>query len=192
MSLKDNMDFVKEELNSEEKFLESFVKVERFFKKYKLLIISAVVIVVLGVIALSVTSYLKEQNKIEANIVFQKVLKDPNDTKALESLKGLNTKLYDIALFNQKNAQKDSSINTEFFKELLAYEKAINEQNIEKLNSVSMEKNFLLKEFAIFNKALILAKDGKYQEAKDALKLIPETSQVKDLVTLLNHYLITK
>jgi hypothetical protein len=192
MSLKDNMDFVKEELNSEEKFLESFVKVERFFKKYKLLILSAVVIVVLGIIALSVTSYLKEQNKIEANIVFQKVLKDPNDTKALESLKGLNTKLYDIALFNQKNAQKDSSINTDFFKELLAYEKAINEQNIEKLNSVSMEKNFLLKEFAIFNKALILAKDGKYQEAKDALKLIPETSQVKDLVTLLNHYLITK
>lgn len=192
MSLKDNMDFVKEELNSEEKFLESFVKVERFFKKYKLLILSAVVIVVLGIITLSVTSYLKEQNKIEANIVFQKVLKDPNDTKALESLKGLNTKLYDIALFNQKNAQKDSSINTEFFKELLAYEKAINEQNIEKLNSVSMEKNFLLKEFAIFNKALILAKDGKYQEAKDALKLIPETSQVKDLVTLLNHYLITK
>ena len=55
-----------------------------------------------------------------------------------------------------------------------------------------MENNFLLKEFAIFNKALILANEGKYQEAKDTLKLIPETSQVKDLVTLLNHYLITK
>ncbi len=37
MSLKENMDFVKEELNSEEKFLEGFVKLERFFKKYKLI-----------------------------------------------------------------------------------------------------------------------------------------------------------
>ena len=33
------MGFVKEELNSEEKFLESFVRVERFFKKYKLFFI---------------------------------------------------------------------------------------------------------------------------------------------------------
>jgi len=192
MSLKDNMDFVKEELNSEEKFLESFVKVERFFKKYKVLIISAIVIVVLGVIATGVTSYLKEQNKIEANIVFQKVLNNPNDTKALESLKSLNTKLYGIALYNQKGIQKNDSINTEFFKELTAYKNAVKEQNIEKLNSISMEKDFLLKEFAIFNKALILANKGKYKEAKDTLKLIPETSQVKDLVTLLNHYLITK
>jgi len=192
MSLKDNMDFVKEELNSEEKFLESFVKVERFFKKYKVLIISAIVIVVLGVIATGVTSYLKEQNKIEANIVFQKVLNNPNDTKALESLKSLNTKLYGIALYNQKGIQKNDSINTEFFKELTAYKNAVKEQNIEKLNSISMEKDFLLKEFAIFNKALILANNGKYKEAKDTLKLIPETSQVKDLVTLLNHYLITK
>lgn len=192
MSLKENMDFVKEELNSEEKFLESFVKLERFFKKYKLLIISAIVIIVVAIIAINVTSYLKKQNQIKANIVFQELLKNPNDEKALESLKGLNTRLYEIILFSKNSREKDISINTEFFKELLAYEKAIKEQNIEKLNDVSMEKNFLLKEFAIFNRALILAQNGKFQEAKDALKMIPETSQVKDLVALLNHYLITK
>ncbi|WP_428026269.1 hypothetical protein [Arcobacter sp.] len=192
MSLKDNMDFVKEELNSEEKFLESFVKIERFFKKYKQIIISAAAIIVLAIVAFSVTSYLKEQNKIKANIVFQELLKNPNDKKALESLKDLNTRLYEIVLYSQKANEKDITINTEFFKELLAYEKAVKEQNINKLNDVSMEKNFLLKEFAIFNRALILTENGKYQEAKDALKMIPETSQVKDLVALLNHYLITK
>ncbi|WP_428025237.1 hypothetical protein [Arcobacter sp.] len=192
MSLKDNMDFVKEELNSEEKFLESFVKIERFFKKYKQIIISVAAIIVLAIVAFSVTSYLKEQNKIKANIVFQELLKNPNDKKALESLKDLNTRLYEIVLYSQKANEKDITINTEFFKELLAYEKAVKEQNINKLNDVSMEKNFLLKEFAIFNRALILTENGKYQEAKDALKMIPETSQVKDLVALLNHYLITK
>lgn len=192
MSLKENMDFVKEELNSEEKFLEGFVKLERFFKKYKLIIISAIVIIVVAIIAINVTSYLKEQNKIKANIAFQELLKNPNDEKALETLKGLNTRLYEIVLFNKNSSEKNVSINTQFFKELLAYEKAIKEQNIEKLNDVSMEKNFLLKEFAIFNRALILTQMGKFQEAKDALKMIPETSQVKDLVALLNHYLITK
>lgn len=55
-----------------------------------------------------------------------------------------------------------------------------------------MQKDFLLKEFAIFNRALILTKEGKFEEAKDTLKLIPQTSQVKDLVSILNHYLLTK
>lgn len=192
MSLKDNMDFVKEGLNSEEKFLESFVRVERIFKKYKLIIISAVVLIVLALVAIYLTSYFKEQNKIKANIVFQELLKNPNDEKALETLKGLNVNLYDIILYSQRNSKKDISINAKFFKELYAYEKAMKEQNATKLGDLSMENDFLLKEFAIFNKALILAENGKYKESKDALKLIPETSQVKDLVALLNHYLITK
>lgn len=192
MSLKDNMDFVKEGLNSEEKFLESFVRVERIFKKYKLIIISAVVLIVLALVAMYLTSYFKEQNKIKANIVFQELLKNPNDEKALETLKGLNVNLYDIILYSQRDGKKDISINAKFFKELYAYEKAMKEQNANKLGDLSMENDFLLKEFAIFNKALILAENGKYKESKDALKLIPETSQVKDLVALLNHYLITK
>ncbi len=192
MSLKDNMDFVKEGLSSEEKFLESFVRVERIFKKYKLIIISAIVIIVLAIIAISLTSYFKEQNTIKANIIFQELLKNPNDEKALETLKGLNSNLYDIILYSQRDSKKDISIHAKFFKELYAYEKAMKEQNVNKLGDLSMENDFLLKEFAIFNKALILAEKGKYKEAKDALKLIPETSKVKDLVALLNHYLITK
>ena len=194
MSLKENVDFVKEELNSEEKFLEGFVKLERFFKKYKIFIISAIAFIVVAAITVSTTSYLKEENKLKANIAFQKVLNDPNDKVSLESLKDLNTRLYEIALYkNAKANGKEYEVkNTTYLKEIVAYEKAIKEQNIAKLNDVSMEKNFLLKEFAIFNKALLLAKDGKFEEARDTLKLIPQTSQVKDLVSLLNHYLLTK
>ena len=55
-----------------------------------------------------------------------------------------------------------------------------------------MQNDFLLKEFAIFNKALILTNDGKYEEAKNLLKQIPQTSKVNDLSNLLNHYLLTK
>lgn len=189
MSIKENMDFVKEELNSEEKFLESFVKVERFFKKYKLIIIVAAVVAVVAIVGYSVNSYLKEENRIKANIAFEKAIKNPNDKAALNELKELNTRLYEIVLFKKGEIDK---INTSYFKELVMYKKAMETLEVNKLNEVSMQNNFLLKEFAIFNKALILADQGNYEEAKAALKLIPQTSQVKDLVSLLDHYLLTK
>jgi len=194
MSLKEDIGFVKEELSSEEKFLESFVRVERFFKKYKLIIIGIVTVAVVAIVAIQITSYLKEENKIKANALFEKVLNNPEDKESLNGLKELNTKLYEIALYKQsKITGENVEIKyTTFLKELVNYEKALKEQDINKLNDISMEKDFLLKEFAIFNRALILANEGKYKDAKDALKLIPPTSQVKDLVSLLNHYLLTK
>jgi predicted negative regulator of RcsB-dependent stress response len=74
----------------------------------------------------------------------------------------------------------------------VAYKKAIEEKNIEQLNTLSMQKDFLLKEFALFNKALILTQEGEYSQAKQTLQLIQKDSQVSDLVALLNHYLLTK
>ncbi len=55
-----------------------------------------------------------------------------------------------------------------------------------------MQNDFLLKEFAIFNKALILTNEGKYEDAKAALQLIPSDSKVNDLAITLKHFLVTK
>ncbi|AXH13891.1 tetratricopeptide repeat protein [Malaciobacter mytili] len=193
MSLKENVDFVKNELNSEEKFLESFVKIERFYKKNKTLLIAAVVIVVVAIIGINVKKYINNQNKIEANIAFNKVLNNNNDKEALEVLKQKNEKLYEIATYViAKKQNKTVEVNVDFFKSLTQYQKALEEQNIQKLNDVSMQKEFLLKEFAIFNKALIEAKNGKYEEAKNTLKLVPTQSSAYELVKILNHYLLTK
>lgn len=193
MSLKQDVEFVKEELNSEEKFLESFVKVERVYKKYKKLILAVVAIVIIAVIAIVVKQNIDEKNKIESNIAFDKILKDSNDKQALETLKNTNKNLYDIALFlNAKKEGKANEVNVPFLKELSTYQKALEEKSVQKLNDVSMQTDFLLKEFAIFNKALLLANEGKYEEAKTSLKLIPQTSKAYDLANLLNHYLATK
>lgn len=193
MSLKENVDYVKEELNSEEKFLESFVKVERFYKKYKILIILALVVIISLVIGLYVTKTIQESNKLDANIAYNKFMENPNDSEAKAILEDKNKQLLEVALYAQalkKGEYKET--NLKYFKQLVAYQNALKEQNVDKLNEVSMEKEFLLKEFAIFNKALIQAKEGNYEDAKATLKLIPANSQVNDLVTALNHYLITK
>jgi hypothetical protein len=193
MSLKENVNYVKDGLSSEEKFLEGFVKVERFYKKNKLLIIAIAAIVVVAVIGVFITKTVQASNKREANIAFNTLLKNPKDTQALTTLKDKNKQLHQIALYLEaKKDGKFSDIQVKYLKDLVSYEKALNSANIEQLNTVSMQSDFLLKEFAIFNKALLLADKGKYEDAKAALKLIPANSKVADLVKVLNHYLVTK
>jgi hypothetical protein len=193
MSLKENVDFVKDELNSEEKFIEGFVKVEKFYKKFKALIIGLSVIIVVAIVGLSIKSYTDEQNRIASNIAFDKVIENPKDQASLDTLKNTNNKLYQVALYiNSKKEGKVIDTNIPYLKELSQYQKALSNKSVEELSKISMQNKFLLKEFAIFNKALILTKDGKYKEARIALNLIPASSKASELSNLLKHYLLTK
>ncbi len=192
MSIKENVNYVKDELSSEEKFLENFVKGERFFRKYKTLIFAIVVLAIIVPIGYVIKKDLDESNKLEANAAFNKFL-ESNDEKALATLKDKNEKLYEIALFLQ--ARKDNKtveINTPVLKELAKFQIAMESKNTKELENLSMQNDFLLKEFAIFNKALLFTNEGKFEEAKTALKQIPQTSKATELANLLNHYLLTK
>jgi len=189
VSLKDDIEGVKKELSTEESFLESFLKVEKFYKKNKTAIISGIIAVIIGVVGFYTYSYLQLQEKIKVNIAFNKVLENPNDEKALSELKTKSEKLYQIAQFMQKNASKSDN---EFLKQLSQYSDAIKKNSTMELSAVSQNQNFLLKDFALLNKAIIEAKNGEYTKAKESLKLIPENSDAKVLVQMLQHYLITK
>ena len=192
MSIKENVDYVKNELSSEEKFLENFVKGERFFKKYRTLIFTFVAIAILTTIGMLVKQKIDESNKLEANIAFNKFLENA-DEKELFIIKDKNEKLYEIALFlKAKRENKTSEVNIPMLKELSKFQQSTTNKNLEELNTLSMQNDFLLKEFAIFNKALLLSNDGKYEEAKEALKQIPQTSKASEFANLLNHYLLTK
>jgi len=189
VSLKDDIEGVKKELSTEESFLESFLKVEKFYKKNKTAIIGGIIAVIIGVVGFYTYSYLQLQEKIKVNIAFNKVLENPNDEKALSELKTKSEKLYQIAQFMQKNASKSDN---EFLKQLSQYSDAIKKNSTMELSSISQNQNFLLKDFALLNKAIIEAKNGEYTKAKESLKLIPENSDAKVLVQMLQHYLITK
>ncbi|MDN5097489.1 tetratricopeptide repeat protein [Aliarcobacter butzleri] len=192
MSLKEDVGYIKNELSSEEKFIENFVKGERFFKKYKTLIIAVVVILIIGLIGFTIKKSMDNSNKHDANIALSQFLEN-GDEKALETLKNKNEKLYEVALFLQaKKDNKIVSIELPLLKELVKFQTATASNNIEELNSLSMQNDFLLKEFALFNKALILVNEGKYEEAKKELSQISQTSKAYELATLLNHYLLTK
>lgn len=192
MSLKENVDYIKSELSSEEKLLEGFVKSERFFKKYKSLFLALIIAVILGSIFYVVKKSLDESNKYESNILLNSYL-EKGDEKALESLKEKNKTLYEVALYLKgKQNEKPVEISLPILKELSEFEIAKNSNNIEVLDKLSMKSDFLLKDYALFNKALILTNEGKYQEAKDTLAKISNDSRTIELVNLLNHYLLTK
>lgn len=192
MSIKENVDYIKSELSSEEKLLEGFVKSERFFKKYKNLLIALIVAIVIGSIIYFVKKSFDESNKYESNILLNNYL-EKGDEKALQSLKDKNNSLYEIALYlKARQDGKSAEISLPILKELSEFELAKNKNDIEALDKLSMKGDFLLKDYALFNKALILTNEGKYQEAKDTIAKISNDSRTIELVNLLNHYLLTK
>lgn len=192
MSIKENVDYIKSELSSEEKLLEGFVKSERFFKKYKNLLIALIVAIVIGSIIYFVKKSFDESNKYESNILLNNYL-EKGDEKVLQSLKDKNNSLYQIALYlKARQDGKSAEISLPILKELSEFELAKDKNDIEALDKLSMKGDFLLKDYALFNKALILANEGKYQEAKDTIAKISNDSRTIELVNLLNHYLLTK
>ena len=192
MSIKENVDYVKNELTSEEKFLENFVKGDRFFKKYKIGIFAFLAIIIIGSISYVIKKNIDETNRFEANVALNNFL-NTGDEKSLLLIKEKDKKLYEIALFIQsKKDFKAAEINLPFLKELSKYQLALANNNVDELNNLALQNDFLLKEFAIFNKALILTKEEKFDEAKAALQQISETSKASELANLLKHYLLTK
>ncbi|MEA3553183.1 MAG: tetratricopeptide repeat protein [Campylobacterota bacterium] len=189
MSLKENINYIKEEVSAQESFMEKTFKLEQFYKKYKTIIFGSVTLAVIAFIGVSVTQYQNEQNKIKDNQAFNLLLENPNDKLSLNYLEENNKKLYEIAIYMNDKTKKT---NVEFLAELSTYSKAIEKDNIDELSAVTQKQTFLLKDFAIFNKALIQAQNGKYQDAKESIKLIPANSSVASLSSMLEHFLLTK
>lgn len=193
MSFKDNVDFVKEELTTQEQFIENFVKAEKFYKKYKMKIVALIVILFIIIIGFVVNNYIEKKNKIKANEAFAMFLQDPKNTDALKTLESTSKDLFEIANFMiAKKENKETTINVKYLKELNEFDLAVKKNDLQKLDQLSMNDDFLLKEYAIFYKALLLAEQDKIKEAKNTLKTIPSESNLKELVNLLEHYLNTK
>jgi len=90
LGIKENLQAVKEEISTEEQFLEGIIKTERFFKSKKRYFIGAVVAIVLGV-GIYATQTMLEQSRLKsANEAYMLLLKDANNAQALSILKEKN------------------------------------------------------------------------------------------------------
>lgn len=195
MSIKEQVDFVKEELTQDEKLLEGLIKVERFYKRNKIAILALSVTLVLGGIGYSVMEYINKQKLLTANSALLKLQNNPSDTKALQVLKDNNPTLANLYLLKEATLNGDIKTLEELVKskdetisDLALYHMAVFKESLSQVKDYRLKSTSLLKDLALFDEAYMLLKSGKVQEAKNVLALIPETSSVKAVAKMLNHY----
>jgi len=193
MSLKENVEFIKDEISTEEKFFEGFFKLEKVWKKYKVVIVSSSIVVIALFAGTAINNYLNIQKNIKDNIAYDRLLEIPNDKNAISVLKESNPKLLAIANYiNNVNNNKNIVANIEFLEQISKFNKAIQLKNLKNIDKISLDSSFLLKEYALFQKALSQTIDKKYKKAKRTLDLIPTNSAVSQLSNQLRHHLLTK
>lgn len=192
MSIKDDVNYLKNELNNEEKLLENFVKLERFFKKYKKIIYVLILLAIITPIAIFTKNKIDESNLYKANIALNNYL-EQGDESSLEYLKNKNQSLYEVALFlTAKKELSEINLSSKYLKELLEYQIAAKEMNFDKLDALRKNDDFLIKDYAILHEAIILVNQEEYEKAKAILEEINQDSKVYELAILLKHNLVTK
>ncbi|MDE5603378.1 MAG: hypothetical protein K2I71_05610, partial [Helicobacter sp.] len=108
MSLQQNVDYIKNELNNNEKMLEGLIRFEGWFKHYKIPIIVLVVALVSWLVVYNIMSYYQERQKLKIANFYEKALL--GDEVALEALKQSQSRLYDLYLFQKALSSNDKTI----------------------------------------------------------------------------------
>jgi hypothetical protein len=195
LSLKENIEMVKDELNSEEKFFEKAVMTERFVKKYKKPLIGAVVAIVL-IVAGNLAYQVSEQNRVEsANATLAQLQKNPADELALARLESLSPALHDLWIYSQAVAQKNAdeleklkSSKALLIGDVSSYEAAELKENLDALESYSEQQKAIYKDLAAVMSAVILMQGGKIDDAYNKLELIGANSPLAQVASALMHY----
>jgi len=195
LSLKENMEAIKEELSSEEKFFESAVRTERFVKRYQKPLIAAVAVSLLAVVgAIGYQAYTNA--KIESsNTAFNLLMVNPTDTKAEQTLKNDNPELYDLWKLSRGIAQNDVTLleglkSSETFgvSDIASYEAAAIKGDIQSLEEYTKKQGALYKDLALLELAISAIEKGDVKTAHQKLALISEESPLYQVAGALSHY----
>ena len=195
VSLKENIEMVKNELNSEEQFFEKAVQTERFVKKYKKPLIGLITAAILAIGTGSAYD-IYTQNKIDqSNAAFNVLMADPDDQAAQDQLKTLNPKLYDVWSLSKALKSKDQetlrtlqSSKALAVADLAAYELSAIEEDAEGLESYAQKSGALLKDLALIEAAVLLMEKGDVKSAKEKLSMIDINSPLYESAQSLAHY----
>ena len=195
MSLKENISMVKEELNSEEKFFEKAVITEKFVKKYKNLMITTVVAIIIVIVANVVMDSNKTATVEQANQTLATLEANPSDENAAMSMKTLSPKLFDVWSYSQAVVNKDieamkklQNSKAMLVSDLASYEVASQSGDASKLNEYSMKQGAIYKDLAVVQSAIILLNKNEIDKAHNELKKVSQDSSLNKIVLALLHY----
>ncbi|EEP3707694.1 hypothetical protein HBF84_000326 [Campylobacter jejuni] len=187
MGLKDNLKAVKNELNTEEQFIENFIKGERFIRKYKFYISAVVIILVAWFAGNFIISKINDYKTKEANEIYANIIQDPNNKNLLEKLKNRNTNLYAIFLLKENiNDFNNTALQNEL-KQI--YSNAQTNTLLKNIIALSLgDKSIFLKNYDKLLEAYKLLEQNKIEEANVLLSQIKENSSLNQIAKNLKHY----
>ena len=195
MSLKNDINMVREELNSEEKFFEKAVVTEKFIKKYKNVMIGAVAVIVIGVGANIAYEANKNATLIEANEVLLRLSTNPTNSADMQKLQSLSPALYDVWSYSQALSNKDiealkklQNSKTILVSDLASYELAQISNDVQTLENYTSKQGAIYKDLAQVQAAILLLNEGKIELAHQKLSTINQASSLFKVATALQHY----
>ncbi len=186
MSLKQNVDFIKEEMSNDEKMLEGLIRFEGWFKRYKIPLIALAIGIIIFTFGYMGNNYYQENKQQELSSLYEKALK--GDESAIASLQKSQSRLYDLYLF-QKALQSNDA---ETLKTLESCKDPIIAQ-FARLQNASLNQNLSILDskesgdFSYLQAAFLEIQAGKMQEAKVILSKIQNDSHVRDFANALEH-----
>lgn len=195
LSLKENMEALKSELSSEEKFFESAIKTERFVKKYQKPLLAAVAAVVIGLGGYVAYDAYASAKIEKANGALNTLLMNPQDKDALKALSENSTDLFELYSLSQALKNQDVKALSELKKshsdevaDIAEYESAVKSQNIKDLEIYSKKQNSLYGDLATIEIAVKSIEKGDVMGAHASLSRIQKESSLYPLAQMLSHY----
>ena len=189
MSIKDELQHVKEELSGDEKILESAFKLERVYKKNKIFIWAVVILLIVGLGGNAAWKVYQQSKLKTANQAFLTLQSNPKDGGALQTLEENNPKLY--ALYELSQALKSKSVE-----KIQAFASSSDSlvADTAKYHAAALANqpidSVYYHDLTVVEEAYADLKSGKKSEARSKLSLIAENSPVAKIAQLLKHYTI--
>jgi len=189
LGLQENIKAVKDEISTEEQFLEGMIKSERFFNRNKKYIIAALVLLVVAAGGYAIKDVMAEARLKASNVAYQALLNDANNTAARETLQAKNPKLYTMYLFESALAKGDVealktvSLSKEdpILADLATYQ-------LSQLDENATAKGELLSGMVLLQEGYELLKAKKIEEARLKFAQIDANSPLKQIAKNLEHY----
>jgi len=188
LGIKENLQAVKEEISTEEQFLEGMIKSERFFKRNKKYLLAILVVCVVGSIGYSIQTMMEIDRLKQSNEAYMTLLSDPNNAQALSLLKQKNEKLYTMYELQLALTTNDKDVLTRLSNATDTVVSAIASYGLSQVDKQSVPKGELFAGMVALQEGYALLKDAKINEAKVKFAQIDINSPLKQVAQNLEHY----